>query len=55
MIEVCQEFKKFYDKNGELLAWMWYGLSRFEKAIPACNKMRGLRLRKENIQIGGDK
>lgn len=49
------EFKKFYDKNGELLAWMWYGLSRFEKAIPACNKMRGLRLRKENIQIGGDK
>ena len=33
---------------------MWIGLSRFEKQIPKCNQMRGLRLRSANIQIGGD-
>jgi len=33
---------------------MWVGLSRFQKAIPKINQMRGLRLRKENIQIGGE-
>jgi molecular chaperone HtpG len=32
---------------------MWIGLSQFKKAIPAkMNPMRGIRLRKENIQIG---
>lgn len=44
-------FKDFY-KNGELFAWMWVGVSRFQKAIPKINQMRGLRLRKDNIQIG---
>ena len=29
-------------------------VSRFQKAIPKINQMRGLRLRKENIQIGGE-
>lgn len=48
------EFKEFYDQNGRLLAWMWYGLSRFEKQIPAINAMRGIRLRSQNIQIGSD-
>ena len=48
------EFKDFYDDNGNLLAWMWYGLSRFEKSIPKVNQMRGLRLRSGNIQIGND-
>ncbi len=43
----------FYD-NGELVAWMWVGVSMFQKAIPKINKMRGLRLRKENIQIGSE-
>ncbi|WP_041313189.1 ATP-binding protein [Heliomicrobium modesticaldum] len=46
-------FQDFY-KNGELFAWMWVGVSRFQKAIPKINQMRGLRLRKENIQIGGE-
>ena len=32
---------------------MWYGISRFEKAIPkAANPMYGFRLRQGNIQIG---
>lgn len=47
-------FKEFYDTNGYLLAWMWVGLSKFQKAIPKINQMRGLRLRKENIQVGGE-
>lgn len=46
-------FQDFY-KDGELFAWMWVGISRFQKAIPKINQMRGLRLRKENIQIGGE-
>ena len=47
-------FMDFYDDNGELFAWMWIALSKFRKAIPKINQMRGLRLRKENIQIGGE-
>jgi len=47
-------FKDFYKDDGEILAWMWVGLSKFQKAIPKINQMRGLRLRKENIQIGGE-
>lgn len=47
------EFKKFKTNKGELLAWMWFGLSAFDKQIPNLyNEMRGIRLRKENIQIG---
>lgn len=48
------EFKDFYNRDGKLLAWMWVGLSRFEKSIPKINNMRGLRLRQSNIQIGND-
>jgi len=47
-------FHDFIDKNGKLIAWMWVGISKFQKAIPKINQMRGLRLRKENIQIGGE-
>lgn len=47
-------FKDFYDSDGVLFAWMWAGLSKFQRAIPKINQMRGLRLRKENIQIGGE-
>lgn len=47
------EFKEFKNSKGELLAWMWFGVSTFEKQIPSINEMRGIRLRKENIQIGG--
>jgi len=48
------EFKDFRDISGHLIAWMWIGLSRFEKQIPSVNNMRGLRLRSANIQIGYD-
>ena len=45
----------FYEikEESELVAWMWYGLCRFEKAIPkAQNPMYGFRVRQNNIQIG---
>ncbi len=46
------DFKDFYDDK-QLIAWCWYGLSRFEKAIPKpLNPMYGFRLRQGNIQIG---
>jgi molecular chaperone HtpG len=47
----------FFDvKNGiEILAWGWYGISRFEKQIPRIpNYYRGIRLRRGNIQIGNE-
>lgn len=47
-------FKEFYDKNGSLMAWMWVGLSCFKAIIDKDCPMRGIRLRKENIQIGSD-
>ena len=48
------EFKDFRTTDGELIAWMWVGLSRFEKQIPKVNAMRGLRVRSSNIQLGND-
>lgn len=48
------EFHNFKDSNGKLVAWMWVGLSRFEKQIPKINVMRGIRLRSSNIQLGDD-
>lgn len=48
------EFKDFRDASGNLIAWMWVGLSRFEKQIPSINHMRGLRVRSSNIQLGND-
>jgi len=47
-------FQDFYDDDNNLFAWMWIGLSKFTGAIPKVNLMRGLRLRKENIQIGSE-
>lgn len=47
-------FESFQDKKGNVLAWMWYGISKFENQIPAINRMRGIRLRKANIQIGDE-
>lgn len=60
---VCQEydkiqdiaFKEFKASDGETLAWMWYGISAFEKQIPAANQMRGIRLRRHNIEVGDEK
>ena len=48
------EFKDFYDDDGNLIMWLWYGLSRFKGIISNDSLMRGLRLRKENIQIGNE-
>lgn len=48
------KFEIFKDSNGDVLGWMWYGISRFEKQIPVINEMRGIRLRKGNIQIGNE-
>lgn len=48
------EFREFFAPDGRRLAWMWFGISKFEKQIKPMNKMRGIRLRKENIQIGDE-
>lgn len=48
------EFREFRSKDGKLLAWMWFGISKFEQQIKPINEMRGIRLRKENIQIGDE-
>lgn len=45
-------FKEIYDSHNHLLAWLWIGVSHFKAIISKECKMRGLRLRKENIQIG---
>lgn len=46
------DFRKILSQNGEILAWMWYGVSSFKIQIDKVNKMRGIRIRKENIQVG---
>ena len=48
------EFQEFTNKNGEELGWMWLAVTGYKGAIPKTCKMRGLRLRKENIQIGDE-
>jgi molecular chaperone HtpG len=48
------EFKDFCADDGSLLGWMWFGKTSFKAAIKAEEISRGLRLRKENIQIGED-
>lgn len=47
-------FKEICDSNQNLLAWLWIGVSHFKGVISKDCAMRGLRLRKENIQIGGE-
>ena len=47
-------FKEIYDSNHDLLAWLWIGVSHFKAVISKDCQMRGLRLRKDNIQIGND-
>lgn len=48
------EFKDFYDDHGNLIMWLWFGVSQFKAIISKDCEMRGLRLRKENIQIGNE-
>jgi len=47
----CKEFK---DDSGTLIAWMWFGVSNFKAQMTPANKMRGIRLRSHNIQIGSE-
>lgn len=48
------DFKDFRDDSGNLIAWLWFGISRFQGVIKKDNQMRGIRLRTQNIQIGSD-
>jgi molecular chaperone HtpG len=48
------EFRTFKDNTGQLLGWLWFAVTKYEKQIPIINKMRGIRIRKENIQVGTD-
>lgn len=48
------ECKDILDNHNNLLAWVWIGVSRFKAVISKDCNMRGLRLRKENIQIGNE-
>jgi molecular chaperone HtpG len=50
-IESLEYFKIEDDKYG-LLAWGWFAVTAFSKAIPPLDKNRGIRLRKHNILIG---
>jgi molecular chaperone HtpG len=46
------DFVDIYDENQNLIAWLWYGLSKFIARINEDCIMRDVRLRKDNIQIG---
>ena len=48
------QFRIFSDEAGSPVAWLWYGVSKYEKNIPVINQMRCIRLRKDNIQIGDE-
>ncbi len=48
------EFHDFYADDNSLIGWMWFGKTSFKAAIKEEEISRGLRLRKENIQIGED-
>ncbi|MBR0203004.1 MAG: ATP-binding protein [Synergistaceae bacterium] len=46
------EFENFRDVNNNIIAWLWLGVSHFRGVISEECLMRGIRIRKENIQIG---
>jgi molecular chaperone HtpG len=48
------QFKSFNDEKGNLIAWMWFGVSSFKAQMIPTNKMRGIRLRSHNIQVGDE-
>ena len=48
------QFYELYDDNHQLVAWIWYGLRKFQAVIDKDCMARGLRLRKHNIQIGDE-
>jgi molecular chaperone HtpG len=48
------DFKDFKDDKGNIIAWLWFGISRFQGVLKIESRMRGIRLRMRNIQIGSD-
>lgn len=54
--KICDKIKdlkfEILEHDNIIYGWMWYGISMFEKQMQSVNLMRGIRLRKENIQIG---
>lgn len=46
------EYFSLKDENYGLLAWGWFALTDFTKAIPASDDNSHFRLRKHNIQVG---
>lgn len=48
------EFRFIRSEDNKLLGWMWFAVIKFAINIPKENKMRSIRLRKENIQIGNE-
>lgn len=48
------DFFELTDEKYGLLAWGWYAITPFTKAIPISDRIRGIRLRKRNIQIGDE-
>ena len=48
------EFYAFRDDNSKLVAWLWFGITKFQAVLKKECKERGIRLRKENIQIGDE-
>ena len=48
------EFLLKKDKNGDIIYWGWYSLSQLNGQMKPKNIARGIRLRKENIQIGDE-
>lgn len=44
----------FLNSNNDITVWGWYSISNFDGVIHNSNKARGIRLRKDNIQIGTD-
>ena len=47
-------FHNLFDDEHNLIAWVWFGLRNFQAVIDKDSPQRGLRLRKENIQIGSE-
>lgn len=48
------EFLISKDSSGNIIYWGWYSLSRLNGQMRQMNLARGIRLRKENIQIGDE-
>ena len=48
------EFLLAKDENGDIIYWGWYSISCLKGQMKPINIARGIRLRKENIQIGDE-